>query len=109
MDARKCRFAQTHLIRYAPKAQDTLSVLPDMAAFEDPLTLDIGYLSSLGSSFVIEIQAHIRTVVLKRESLGSLREEFLIPGRKFVPGRSWGGKAVDEKTCLCYYISLINV
>jgi len=38
-----------------------------------------------------------RTVVLKREPLGSLREEFLIPGRKFVPGRNCGGKAVDEK------------
>jgi len=37
-------------------------------------------------------------VVLKREPLGSLREEFLIPGRKFVPGRNWGGKAVNEKT-----------
>jgi len=35
-------------------------------------------------------------VVLKREPLGSLREEFLIPGRKFVPGRSWGGKAVEK-------------
>jgi len=28
-----------------------------MAAFKDPLTLDIGYPSRLGSSFVIEIQA----------------------------------------------------
>jgi len=36
-------------------------------------------------------------MVLKGEPLGSLREEFLIPGRKLVPGRSWGGKAVDEK------------
>jgi len=27
--------------------------LPEMVAFKDPLTLDIGYLSSLGSSFVI--------------------------------------------------------
>jgi len=34
-------------------------------------------------------------VVLKREPLGSLREEFLIFGRKFAPGRNWGGKA-DE-------------
>jgi len=37
-------------------------------------------------------------VVLKREQLGSTREEFLIPGRKVFPGRNWGGKAVDEKT-----------
>ena len=29
-----------------------------MVAFKDPLALDIGYLSSLGSSVVIEIQAH---------------------------------------------------
>jgi len=32
------------------------------------------------------------------EPLGSLREEFLIPGRKFVPGINWGEKAADEKT-----------
>jgi len=32
-----------------------------------------------------------------------LREEFLIPGRKFVPGRNWGGKAVDEKSLSFYY------
>jgi len=37
------------------------------------------------------------TVVLKREPLGSLREEFLILGRKFAPGRHWGGKAVKKK------------
>jgi len=36
-----------------------------MAAFKDPLTLDIGYLSSLGSSFVIEIQAHARRIGLE--------------------------------------------
>jgi len=30
--------------------------------------------------------------------VGSLREEFSIPGRKFVSGRSWGGKTKDEKT-----------
>jgi len=29
--------------------------------------------------------------------LGSLREKFLIHGRKFGPQRNWGGKAVDEK------------
>ena len=32
-------------------------------------------------------------MVLKWKPLGSLREEFWIPGRKFVPGRNWGGKA----------------
>jgi len=29
-------------------------------------------------------------VVLKQVPLGSLREEFLIPGRNFFPGRNWG-------------------
>ena len=38
-----------------------------------------------------------RPVVFKREPLGSLREECLIPRRKFVPGGNWGGKAVNEK------------
>jgi len=37
-----------------------------MVAFKDPLTLDIGYLSSLGSSFVKEIQAHARRIGLER-------------------------------------------
>ena len=32
---------------------------------EDPLTLDISYLSSLGSSFMIEIQTYARTGVPK--------------------------------------------
>jgi len=57
---------QTHRIRYAPKTQDTWSVLPEMVAFKDPLTLDIGYLSSVGSSFVIESQAHARRIGLER-------------------------------------------
>jgi len=42
-------------------------------------------------------------VVLKREPFGSLREEFLIVGRKLLPGRNWGGKAVEEKTLSFYY------
>ena len=29
-----------------------------MVAFKDPLTVDIGFPSNLGSSFVIEIQTH---------------------------------------------------
>jgi len=37
-------------------------------------------------------------VFLIRAPLGSLREEFFIPGKEFIPGRNWGGKAVDEKT-----------
>jgi len=35
-------------------------------------------------------------VVLKQEPFGSLREEFLISGRKFVPGNNWAGKAVEK-------------
>jgi len=46
-------------------------------------------------------------VVLKWELLGSLREEFLIPERKFVPGGNWGGKAVDGKT-LSFYCLFIT-
>jgi len=42
--------------------------------------------------------------ILKRVPLGSLWEEFLFPGRKFVPGRNWGGKAVDEKTLSFSYL-----
>jgi len=37
-----------------------------------------------------------RAVVLKGEPLGSLREESLYPGRKFLPGRNWGRKTVEE-------------
>jgi len=39
--------------------------LPEMVAFKGPFTLDIGYLSSLGSAFVIEIQAHARRIGLE--------------------------------------------
>ena len=58
MDAKKKRFAPNTPDPVAPKAQDTWSVLPEMAAFKDPLILDISYLSSLESWFVVEIQAH---------------------------------------------------
>ena len=61
MDARKTVLPQTHLIRYAPNAQDTWTIFPKIVASKDHLTLDIGYLSSLRSSFVIEIEAHART------------------------------------------------
>jgi len=44
----------------------------------------------------IEVQKS-ETVVLKREPLGSPREEVLIPGRKFAPWKNWGGKAVGKK------------
>jgi len=56
---------QTHLIRYAPTTQDTLLVLSKMVAFKDPLTLDIGCPSSLGSSFEVEIHTHARRIELQ--------------------------------------------
>jgi len=40
---------------------------------------------------------------------GSLREEFLIPGRKFVPGRNWGGRDVDEKYYCFYYLFIQHI
>jgi len=39
IDARKAVLRQTHLIRYAAKAQDTSSVLTKMVAFKDPSLL----------------------------------------------------------------------
>ena len=62
----KAVLPQTHLIRFAPKTQHTWSVLPEMVAFKDPLILDIVYPSSLGSSFVIEIQTHASRIGLER-------------------------------------------
>jgi len=62
----KAVLPQTHLICYAPKTQDTVPVLSEMVAFKDPLILDIGYPSTLGSSFVIEIQTHARRIELER-------------------------------------------
>ena len=44
MDARKSRFAPNAPDQLCAKAQDTWSVLRDMVAFKDPLTLDIGYI-----------------------------------------------------------------
>jgi len=44
-----------------------------------------------------------KPVVLKRVPLGSLRVEFLISGRKFVPGRDWGKKSCGwKKLSFCY-------
>ena len=60
----KAVLSQTHLIRYAPKTQDTLLILFEMVAFKDPLTLDIGCPSSLGSAFEVEIQTHARRIEL---------------------------------------------
>jgi len=62
----KAVLPQTHLIRYAPNTQDTLPVLSEIVAFKHPLTFDIGCPSSLGSSFVIEIQTQARRIDLER-------------------------------------------
>jgi len=62
----KAVLPQTHLIRYAPKTQDTLPVLSEMVAFKDPLTLGRGCSLSLGCSFVIAIQTHAKIIELKR-------------------------------------------
>jgi len=62
----KAIFLETQLICYAPKTQDIWSVSPEMVAFKDPLSPDISYLSSLGSSFVIEIQTHAWRIGLER-------------------------------------------
>jgi len=43
----KAVLPQTHLIRYAPKTQDTLTVLSERVASKDPLTIDIGCPSNL--------------------------------------------------------------
>jgi len=52
---------------FAPNTPDALCAkgtrlirFPGMEAFNDPLTFEIGYPSSLGSSFVIEIQTHAK-------------------------------------------------
>jgi len=44
-------------------------------------------------------------VLLKREPLDPLWEEFLIPRRKFVPVRKWGRKAVNEiNLSICHFV-----
>jgi len=47
-------------MRQRHKTKDTLSIFLEMEAFKNLLTFDIGYPSSLGSSFVIEIQIHAK-------------------------------------------------
>jgi len=66
MNARKSRFATNTPDPLCAKGTRHLICFAEMAAFKDPLTLDIGYLSSLGSSFVIEIQPHGRRIGLER-------------------------------------------
>jgi len=48
-------------------------------------------------------------VILERVPLGSLREEFLIQGRKFDLGRNCTGKAVDEKALSFYDIFIQHI
>ena len=50
-----------------------------------------------------------RAVVLEQVPLGLVKEEFLIPGRKFLPGRDWGGKPVDEKNYDFYYLFMQHI
>jgi len=65
MDARKSRFAPYTPDPLCAKGTRHLNRYAEMVAFKDPLTLDIGYLSSLGYSFVIQIQAHARRMGLE--------------------------------------------
>jgi len=51
MDARKSRFAPNTTDPLCTKSTRHLIRFAEVVAFKDPLTLDIGYLSSLGSSF----------------------------------------------------------
>jgi len=68
MDARKSRFAPNTPDPLSAKGTRHLIRFAEMVAFKDPLTHDIGYLSSLGSSFVIQIQAHARRMGVERIS-----------------------------------------
>jgi len=43
-------------------------------------------------------------VVLKRLPLCSLREEFLFPKGKFVPGRNWGEKEDEENLTYLFIV-----
>jgi len=66
VDARKIRFAPNTPDPLCAKGTRHLTRFAEMVAFKDPLTVDKGYPSSLGSSFVIEIQAHARRIGLGR-------------------------------------------
>ena len=41
--------------------------------------------------------------------IGSLREDFFIPGRKFVARRKRGGKGVDQKNFRLYYLLIQHI
>jgi len=65
MDARKSRFApNTPDPLYANDTRHLMCFARN-GSIQDPLTLDIGYPSRLGSSFVIEIQTHARRIALE--------------------------------------------
>jgi len=64
MDARKSRFAPNTPDPLCAKGTRHLTPLSEMVAFKDPLTLDIGCPSSLGSPFEVEIQTHARRIEL---------------------------------------------
>ena len=68
MDARKSRFAPNTPDPVC--AKDTRRLRPtrfaEMVAFKDSLTLDISCPSSLGPSFEVEIQTHVRRIEVQR-------------------------------------------
>jgi len=66
MDARKTSFAPNTPDSLCANYTRHLMCFARMVPFKDPLTLDIGYPSSLGFSFEIEIQTHARKTELER-------------------------------------------
>ena len=60
VDSRKGLFAPNTPDPLCAKGTRLLIRFPGMEAFNDALTFEIGYPSSLGSSFVIEIQTHAK-------------------------------------------------
>jgi len=66
VDAGESRFSPSTPDPLYAKDARHLTVLPEMVAFKDPLTVGKGYRSSLGSLFVMEIQTHDRRIGLER-------------------------------------------
>jgi len=56
VDSRKSLFVPNTPDPLCVKGTTHLNRLPEMTVFKDPLTLDISYPSSLGFSFVLEIE-----------------------------------------------------
>jgi len=66
MDARKSRFAPNTPDPLCAKGTRHLVRFARNGSIQSSPTLDIGYLSSLGSSSVIEIQTHTRRIELEQ-------------------------------------------